>query len=46
MIHNGVEANLEKVEGMKLLDIDTIFENEKITTRVKAHSINIDSTEW
>ncbi|MFT5873094.1 MAG: adenosylcobyric acid synthase [Clostridium sp.] len=37
---HGVEANLEKIEGMKLLDIDTIFEDEKITTRVKARSIN------
>ncbi len=26
---------------MKLLDIDTVFEDEKITTRVKAQSVNI-----
>lgn len=38
---HGVESNSEKIEGMKLLDIDTIFENEKITTRVKARSINM-----
>lgn len=36
----GVEANTEKIEGMKLLDIDTVFEEEKITTRVKARSID------
>ena len=36
----GVETNLEKIEGMKLLDIDTVFQDEKITTRVKARSIN------
>ena len=36
-----VEANLEKIDGMKLLDIDTIFQDEKITTRVKACSINM-----
>ncbi|MGH4123049.1 MAG: cobyric acid synthase [Clostridium sp.] len=35
----GVETNLEKIEGMKLLDIDTVFQDEKITTRVKARSI-------
>lgn len=37
----AVETSSEKVEGMKLLDIDTIFEQEKITTRVKARSTNI-----
>ena len=37
----GVETNLEKIEGMKLLDIDTVFEEEKVTTRVKARSINM-----
>jgi len=37
---HGVESNLEKTEGMKLLDIDTVFEEEKITTRVKARSVN------
>ena len=36
-----VETNLGKIEGMKLLDIDTVFEQEKITTRVKARSINM-----
>ena len=40
----GVETNLEKIEGMKLLDIDTVFEEEKITTRVKARSINMRDT--
>ena len=39
---HGVETNLEKIEGMKLLDIDTVFEEEKITTRVKARSINMN----
>jgi len=40
-----VESNLKKIEGMKLLDVDTVFEEEKITTRVKAHisSKNIKS---
>ncbi len=36
----GVESNSEKIDGMKLLDVDTVFEKEKITTRVKARSIN------
>jgi len=40
---DSVEGSFDKVEGMKLLDIDTLFENEKITTRVKARSINIKS---
>jgi adenosylcobyric acid synthase len=38
---HGVETNSEEIEGMKLLDIDTVFEEEKVTTRVKARSINI-----
>jgi len=38
---SGIEGSFNKIEGMKLLDIDTVFENEKITTRVKAHSINM-----
>lgn len=37
----GVETNLEKIDGLKLLDIDTVFQDEKITTRVKARSINM-----
>jgi adenosylcobyric acid synthase len=32
-----VETDLKEIEGMKLLDVDTIFEEEKITTRVKAY---------
>ncbi|WP_010238468.1 cobyric acid synthase [Clostridium arbusti] len=32
----GVETNILNTEGMKLLDIDTTFEEEKVTTRVKA----------
>jgi adenosylcobyric acid synthase len=31
-----VETNLKSIEGMKLLDIDTLFEEEKVTTRVEA----------
>lgn len=31
-----VETDLKEIEGMKLLDVDTVFEEEKITTRVKA----------
>ena len=40
---HGVETNSEEIEGMKLLDIDTVFEAEKITTRVKARSINVSA---
>ncbi|MFT8314599.1 MAG: cobyric acid synthase [Clostridium sp.] len=32
----GVETDSLNTEGMKLLDIDTSFEEEKVTTRVKA----------
>ena len=38
---SGVEGSFDKIEGMRLLDVDTLFEEEKITTRVKAHSINM-----
>jgi adenosylcobyric acid synthase len=31
-----VESSLKEVEGLGLLDIDTIFEKEKVTTRVEA----------
>lgn len=31
-----VETNLKNIEGMKLLDIATVFEQEKVTTRVEA----------
>lgn len=31
-----VETNLKEIEGMNLLDVETIFENEKVTTRVEA----------
>lgn len=34
------ESDLEEIEGMGLLDIETIFEKEKVTTRVEATSIN------
>jgi adenosylcobyric acid synthase len=37
----AVETSSENIEGMKLLDIDTVFEEEKITTRVKARSTSI-----
>jgi adenosylcobyric acid synthase len=37
----AVETNSENVGGMKLLDIDTVFEEEKITTRIKARSTNM-----
>ncbi|MGK0465128.1 cobyric acid synthase [Clostridium sp.] len=33
---NEVETSLKSIEGMKLLDITTQFENEKVTTRVEA----------
>jgi adenosylcobyric acid synthase len=32
----GVETSLKEIEGLKLLDIDTVFEREKVTTRVQA----------
>jgi adenosylcobyric acid synthase len=31
-----VETSLKSVEGMKLLDIETVFEQEKVATRVQA----------
>lgn len=31
-----VETNLKEIEGMKLLDVETVFEEEKVTTRVEA----------
>lgn len=34
----GVETNLNEIEGMKLLDIETVFEKEKVTTRVEAQN--------
>lgn len=35
-----VETSLMTIEGMKLLDIDTLFEQEKVTTRVEAELNN------
>ncbi|MCT8976643.1 cobyric acid synthase [Clostridium sp. CX1] len=35
----GVETEVKEVEAMGLLDIETIFEEEKVTTRVNAESI-------
>lgn len=32
----GVETELKEIEGMGLLDVATVFEREKVTTRVKA----------
>lgn len=32
----GVETSLGEIEGMKLLDVNTVFEKEKTTTRVEA----------
>lgn len=34
-----VETGLKEIEGMGLLDIDTIFEKEKVTTRVWGESL-------
>lgn len=31
----GVETELKSVEGIDILDVDTVFEKEKVTTRVK-----------
>ncbi len=36
----GVETEVSEVEAMGILDVETIFEKEKITTRVKAESID------
>lgn len=38
----GVETDNLNTEGMKLLDIDTIFEEEKVTSRVKAIAASED----
>lgn len=35
----GTESALSEIEGLKLLDVDTVFEKEKITTRVNAVSM-------
>jgi len=35
-----VETSLKSIEGMKLLDITTLFEEEKVTTRVEAEFNN------
>lgn len=35
----GVETDVEEVEAMGLLDLQTIFEKEKVTTRINAESI-------
>lgn len=32
----NVESELKEIEGMKLLDVDTVFAEDKITSRVKA----------
>ncbi|MCY6372179.1 cobyric acid synthase [Clostridium ganghwense] len=32
----GVETDLKEIEGMNLLDVETVFEEEKVTTRVEA----------
>ncbi|WP_416176628.1 cobyric acid synthase [Clostridium sp.] len=37
----GVESDSEKIQGMKLLDVDTILEKQKVTTRVKAKNKDI-----
>ncbi len=36
----GVETEVPEVEAMGLLDVNTVFEEEKVTTRVNAESIN------
>lgn len=38
----GVETSMLRTEGMKLLDIDTTFEKEKVTTRVRAVVVSDD----
>lgn len=38
----GVESDLKETDGMKLLNIDTVLEKDKVTTRVSAESGNIN----
>lgn len=33
---NGIESDIKEIQGMQLLDVETVFERDKITTRVKA----------
>lgn len=35
----GVETDVKETEGMGVLDVETVFEEEKVTTRVNAESI-------
>lgn len=35
----GVETDVKEVEAMGILDVETVFEEEKVTTRVNAESI-------
>lgn len=39
----SVEASLSSIVGMKLLDIDTVYEKKKVTTRVKAARLKDDN---
>lgn len=39
------ESSIEEVEGMGLLDINTIFYEEKVTTRVEATTLNLNPSD-
>src|SRR3712207_4950879 len=38
----GIESDNKETTGIGLLDVDTVFEKEKVTTRVKANSSNVN----
>ncbi|MDS1003895.1 cobyric acid synthase [Clostridium sporogenes] len=40
-----VETNLGEIEGLNLLDMETTFEKEKVTTRVSARVLNEETEE-
>ncbi|MBC8062918.1 MAG: cobyric acid synthase [Clostridiaceae bacterium] len=40
----GVEGSTTHVKAMELLDIETVLEKEKVTTRVEATGFNLDKT--
>jgi len=39
----GVESRIDSIRGLGLLDIETVFESDKVTTQVEGRVINITS---